>query len=174
MREYAITLVSPNGIQVLVDCDGSGRYRILCWHHRLAVEGIDLIDYEPPRPSAALAGRAFVTVEELTQAVDREALTDWYPAHDEWTVLVRPTRWAACMIQAAIHVADGAIAAIAKTPATDNRKGGIRGRSCINEDGLPLHGAPCARSVSLGDGPRVAVETHHGSLPLVAARWWWR
>jgi len=74
MGDYPKTLISRAGVHVLVRCDCDTPLRIASWKHRLAVEGIDLVDYELPRPSTALLECRFPTVEELAQAFDGEVL----------------------------------------------------------------------------------------------------
>lgn len=74
MRDCPMTLISRSGVWVLVRCGVDGSLRVAAWEHRLAVEGLDLVDYTLPGPSSELLERRFDTVEELTSAVDREVL----------------------------------------------------------------------------------------------------
>ena len=74
MGDYPITVVSRAGVHVLVHCELDGSLRVASWKHRLAVEGIDLVDYDLPRPSFTLLQCRFSTVEDLTRAVDLEVL----------------------------------------------------------------------------------------------------
>jgi hypothetical protein len=74
MEEYPVTLITRAGVQVRVRLDSDGSLRFHGWQHRLAVEGIDLLDYDLPRASPELWEHRFGTVEELMSSVDREAL----------------------------------------------------------------------------------------------------
>jgi hypothetical protein len=74
MGDCPMTLISRSGVWVLVHCGVDGSLRVAAWEHRLAVEGLDLVDYTLPAPSSELLERRFDTVEELTSAVDREVL----------------------------------------------------------------------------------------------------
>jgi hypothetical protein len=51
MGDCPMTLISRSGVWVLFYCDVDGSLRVAGWEHRLAVEGIDLVDYTLPKPS---------------------------------------------------------------------------------------------------------------------------
>jgi hypothetical protein len=92
MGDCPMTLISRSGVWVLFYCDVDGSLRVAGWEHRLAVEGIDLVDYALPKPSSELLERRFGTVEELTFAVDREASGGRLTSHPSAVLPGPPSR----------------------------------------------------------------------------------
>ena len=66
-------VTSPRGVEVLVYEEADGTFRIAGWKHLLYVERGVLIEKLLIDPSPEIRQRRFCTIEELGEAVDREA-----------------------------------------------------------------------------------------------------